>query len=149
MSKGNIERFDTHTGQIFAYLYDHFPVPVTLDVRKFVENATRWSEHLDMEVPTERADFFTATVRWLGDAGYIRSKKIIGGFLIEESVLTAKALEVLKATPDSLTGASIGEKMQEAASEGMLEALKGLANQALSRGVGMATTAAVSMAGSI
>ncbi|MNN93398.1 hypothetical protein D3C81_2118280 [compost metagenome] len=65
-----------------------------------------------------------------------------------QAVLTAKGLEVLKATPASLSSSSFGEQLQTAAKDGMLDTIKSLTNEALSRGVGLATSAAVAWANS-
>ena len=62
---------------------------------------------------------------------------------LTQSVLTAKGLEVLKATPSSLTSSSFGQQLQEATSAGMLDTIKGLTNEALSRGIGLASSAAI------
>ncbi|VVO45449.1 hypothetical protein [Pseudomonas fluorescens] len=37
MTTQNIKRFDEYTGQIFAYLYQSFPVPTEIIPREFVE----------------------------------------------------------------------------------------------------------------
>ena len=56
---------------------------------------------------------------------------------------------VLKATPASLSSSSsFGEQLQTAAKDGMLDTIKSLTNEALSRGVGLATSAAVAWANS-
>ncbi len=40
MTTQNIKRFDEYTGQIFAYLYQSFPVPTSIVPREFVEQET-------------------------------------------------------------------------------------------------------------
>lgn len=146
MAKSNIEQFDEYTGKIFAILFAKFPVPTFLKMSEVEPNGLEFSEHTQMLVLNADGRFFAATAEWLREAGYVRFSEISQDGYVQKAVLSAKALEVLKAIPNSLTSSSIGEQLQEAAKGGMLDALKGLTNEALSRGLAMATTAAVNYA---
>lgn len=96
--------------------------------------AKTWNETAQMEVPSDDAEFFIATCEWLIQAGYL-----IGDVRpythVHDVVLTAKGLEVLNAIPDSLkAGASIGERLADAAKEGGKETMRGLVTEALGLG---------------
>ncbi|HAU4905299.1 TPA: hypothetical protein F3P23_00730 [Aeromonas hydrophila] len=123
----NIERFDTIVVLALAELYSRFPVRQYLASSKFI--VTEEGEHIDGLSPDaegelfaedpylkdpyfKRRNFAFESLRWLVDAGYIHGTPAAYNG-IENAVLTAKGLEVLKATPDSLQG-SLGERLVEA-----------------------------------
>lgn len=123
----NIERFDTIVVLALAELYSRFPVRQYLASSKFI--VTEEGEHIDglsseaeghlfAEDPYlkdpyfKRRNFAFESLRWLVDAGYIHGTPAAYNG-INDAVLTAKGLEVLKATPDSLQG-SLGERLVEA-----------------------------------
>lgn len=134
MAVSNIEMFDDITGRIFAALYQSFPIPQYLMADAFVDVAMQFNEQLGMELPTPEAEFFIATAQWLIDAGYL-SGTAYPPMRIEDAVLTAKGLEVLKAVPDSVSSkASIGEQLANTAKEEGREAFRGLVGQALGIG---------------
>ena len=134
MAVSNIEMFDEITGKIFATLYQRFPMPVYLKTESFVDAAMQFSEKHGMDLPTPEAEFFIATAKWLIDAGYMTGKTY-PCLYVENAVLTAKGLEVLKAIPDSVSSkASIGEQLANTAKEEGREALRGLVGQALGIG---------------
>ncbi|GKR80739.1 hypothetical protein KAM481_42090 [Aeromonas caviae] len=85
----------------------------------------------------KRKQFAFECMHWLIEAGYLHGKAHAYEY-IENAVLTAKGLEVLKATPDSLQE-SLGERMQEAAKSGMGETARALIGQVVSLGVGLVT----------
>ncbi|QWZ78767.1 hypothetical protein [Aeromonas sp. FDAARGOS 1419] len=123
----NIERFDIIVVLALADLYSRFPVRQYLASSKFI--VTEDGEHIDGLSPEEewlmrdkntrlddpyfkRKKFASESLKWLVDAGYIHGTSLeYEG--INDAVLTAKGLEVLKATPDSLQG-SLGERLVEA-----------------------------------
>lgn len=134
MTTSNIDQFDLITGKVLGTLYGEFPVPVTLNAEQFVEPATRYCEHVDADVPSKEAEFFTACVLWLAEAGYLRVREQRHGW-VRDTVLTAKGLEVLKATPASLqTGPSLGEQLAQASKAGTAEVMRGVVGEALSMG---------------
>jgi len=146
----NIERFDQLTGRIFAELYEAFPMTVDLIDEAFTDaivvDPIESEEGIDQFMV--RGEFFSATVLWLIKSGYIslyeEASKANNMFL--GCTLTAKALEALKATPSTLSGESIGSSLQAAAKSGMVDAIKSLANDALSKGLTLATRAAIDLA---
>lgn len=134
MAVSNIEKFDDITGKIFAALYQSFPIPQYLMAEDFVDEAMRFSEQHGMEVSTPEAEFFIATAVWLIEAGYLKGTPY-PYLRIEDAVLTAKGLEVLKAVPDSVSSkTSIGEQLANTAKEEGREAFRGLVGQALGIG---------------
>ncbi|WP_339548588.1 hypothetical protein [Pseudomonas kermanshahensis] len=143
----NMERFDQLTGAIFARLYETFPEPVKLDDRPFLDLIA--PDGQDLEVQSSQAfyapEFFVHTVRWLAQTGYLTyTANQRDEYLIQDCVLTAKGLEVLKATPDSLGGKTLGSQLQDAAEAGLIDTVKSLAGKALGVGASMTYTAASS-----
>lgn len=134
MAVSNIEKFDDYAGRIFAELYKRFPMPYTLNPHDFVEITEIWDERLEMTFASEDAKFFVATGNWLIDAGYVyAAKKNTSG--IKDAVLTSKGLEILKATPDSVSEKnSLGEALISSVAEGGKEVTKGLVAQAFGLG---------------
>lgn len=144
----NIERFDQLTGKLFAVLFESFPMTIDLTGGAFndtiltaPDDSEEWKDQL-----FARDEFFISTVAWLINAGYI-SHDIQGSRqhnIFRGCTLTAKALEVLKAVPDTLTGKSIGASLQAAASAGLMDTVKSLTGKALGIGASMGYSAASS-----
>ncbi|OLS63742.1 hypothetical protein [Pseudomonas putida] len=135
MTASNIQQFDEITGQVLGLLYEKFPVPHSLMIREIAPNGLAMDDFLCAEVPNEVGKFFLASVEWLAGAGYLNVGDVAynAGFL--DVVLTAKGLEVLKATPASLqTGPSFGEKLADASKGGAKEILRGVVSEVLSLG---------------
>jgi hypothetical protein len=140
MAASNIEQFDEITGQVLGALYETFPVPRRLFITDFVLDGFSMSEQLGMPVPNAAGSFFLASVDWLAGAGYLTHRGHAQGTGFLDSVLTAKGLEVLKATPASLqTGPSLGEKLVDASKGGAKEVLRGVVGEVLSLGSRLAT----------
>ena len=134
MSGSNIDKFNELTGKVLGELYLNFPVPFNLTAEHFVEPAMEWSEERQMDLPSKEAEFFIATTGWLINAGYI-SGGLFSNTLVSDAVLTVKGLEVLNATPRSLTHAhSLREQLAEIAREGSKESVKGLLAEELITG---------------
>lgn len=134
MAVSNIDQFNEITGLVLAELYAKFPVPKSLVPEKFVEPATRWCDFMCADVPNENAEFFIATVLWLESAGYLKFKDSTP-YYIQDAVLTASGLEILKAIPASLEGgASFGESIAAAAKEGGKETLRASVSELLGIG---------------
>ncbi|WP_415760312.1 hypothetical protein [Pseudomonas sp. LT1P18] len=146
----NIERFDQLTGRIFAELYEAFPMTVDLIDEAFTDaivvDPIESEEGLDQFMA--QGEFFSATVLWLIKSGYVSfyEEASNANNMFLGCTLTAKALEALKATPSTLSGESIGSSLQTAAKSGMVDAIKSLANDALSKGLALATRTAIDLA---
>lgn len=142
-ASNNIERFDELTGRIFAVLYQSFPVPQDFI---FPEYLSDLYPDFDPESDSfdEMLEFFSATINWLSEAGYVSFQSMTMDGSVFRAGLTAKGLEVLKATPANLQGKkSIGEGLTEAVKGGFLEQVRSLTAQGLGYGVALVTTATV------
>ncbi|NBB11808.1 hypothetical protein [Pseudomonas sp. SLFW] len=151
MATSNVDRFDRLTGEIFAKLFQSFPMPIDLDYYDYTEIIAPDPIHTpEGEVQVvEGQEFFQASVKWLVDSGYLSlGRQVLSSTKIQQCVLTAQALAALKAVPDSLTGKSIGSQLQEAARGGMIDSVKSLTGKALGIGVGMGYTAFTNWASS-
>lgn len=148
----NIERFDTIVVLALAELYSRFPVHQYLASSKFI--VTEEGEHIDGLSPDAEGELFAEdpylkdpyfkrrnfafdSLRWLVDAGYIHGTPAAYNG-IENAVLTAKGLEVLKATPDSLQG-SLGERLVEAVKADSRDVGRAVLGQIIGLGVGLLT----------
>jgi hypothetical protein len=146
----NIERFDTIVVLALAELYSRFPVPQLLASSNFI--VTEDGEHIDCLSPEEeellfaeglhrnypyfkRKEFAFESLRWLVDAGYLHGTPAAYDGILN-AVLTAKGLEVLKATPDSLQG-SLGERLVEAVKADSREVGRSVLGQIIGLGVGL------------
>jgi hypothetical protein len=74
-------------------------------------------------------------LRWLVDVGYLHGTPAAYDG-INNAVLTAKELEVLKATPDSLQG-SLGERLVEVVKADSREVGRSVLGQILGLGAGL------------
>jgi hypothetical protein len=134
MSVSNIDKFNELTGKVLGELYLNFPVPLNLTAERFVDSAVEWSEERQMDIPSKDAQFFIATTGWLINAGYINGG-VSSYTHVSDAVLTAKGLDILNATPRSLTHAhSLREQLAEIAREGSKESFKGLLAEELITG---------------
>ena len=134
MSASNIDKFNDLTGRVLGELYLNFPVPSNLAAEQFVESAVEWNDKRQMSLPSKDAEFFIATTGWLVNAGYINGT-VAAYTHLTDAVLTAKGLEVLNATPKSLTHPhSLREQLAEVAKEGSKESFKGILAEELVAG---------------
>ena len=141
MTASNIKQFDELTGQVLSVLYESFPVPRALLLKDLIPDGISFDEHIGFDVPNEKGDFMFACIDWLAESGYLRFKNKIQATGYSECVLTAKGLEVLKATPDSLsTESSLGEQLVDASKTGAKSLIGDLAGQALSMGLKFTTS---------
>lgn len=147
MADTNIDRFDRLTGAVFARLYESFPVGVDLDVMEFSKVISPGEEYEEvLGQALNQGEFFNSAVVWLQDAGFITfSIASLDNSMAYQCRLTAKALQVLKSTPESIGGETLGGRLGDAVKQGTMGALKTVANEALNRGVGFAFTAAASV----
>lgn len=157
MSDSNIERFDEITGKIFAHLYQSFPVPTRLGTQlvgvsvssmvTIPHSGPAYGGIHDLdEAERKTVDFFVHSAKWLAKAGYI-DILLIGQTEFLDVTLTAKGLEVLKATPKSLENSeSLGQQLVTAAKGGFADQLRDLTSSVLKRGVALAVTTASELA---
>ncbi|PTT02208.1 hypothetical protein [Pseudomonas sp. HMWF006] len=140
MTASNIKKFDELTGQILGVLYEGFPVPRPLLLGDLMPGGISFDERIGFDVPNKHGEFLFASIEWLAESGYLRYKQKIHATGYTDCVLTAKGLEVLKATPDSLsTESSLGEQLVDASKIGAKSLVGDLAGQVLSIGVKFAT----------
>lgn len=118
MASPNIEKFDALVVRVLGDLYEQFPVPTKIHANAYMDNVSTDGAALGSEVLSEGGRFLNHTLNWLQDSGYVRFKELNhappGG--ANQVVLTAKALEALRAMPSSLEGqTTLGERMKEQA----------------------------------
>ncbi|PNG32209.1 hypothetical protein A1395_22135 [Pseudomonas protegens] len=146
MADSNIERFDELTGLVFSKLYQSFPIAIDLHVMQFAD-ALVYDKPLnedELSQGGEPLEFFDNTIQWLIESGYVVSRHISSyRYTFETCTLTAKALEVLKAVPQSVGGETLGGRLAAAAADGATGKLKELAGEVLSKGYGLAVNAAM------
>jgi len=148
MAAGNIERFNMLVGAIFAKLYESFPIPTDLTVMDFVEQMTP-SLASDNDDPYHDVRFFSSTIIWLANHGYIDSGSAMSNGTVTRCTLTARALELLKKMPSNLEDKdpSLGDQLVSATKEGMSGKVKELASDLLSKAVVFGTKAATDWVG--
>ncbi len=134
MSASNIDKFNDLTGRVLSGLYLTFPMPSNLATAQFVESPVEWNEERKMDLPSKDAEFFIATAGWLIGVGYINGS-VSPYTHVSDVVLTAKGLDILNATPRSLTHAhSLREQLAEIARDSSKESFKGLLAEELITG---------------
>lgn len=105
--------------------YASFPVP-TKAVRA---DDFRTSDASD---PDADSGLIWATLEWLEETGYIRSKSKAMGRQMHSVTLRPKALEALRAVPNSIDPEqTIGEGLVEASRSGTRDAVRRLASESL------------------
>lgn len=146
MQDSNIDRFDQLTGLVFSKLYQSFPIAIDLNVMQFAEALiyeAPISEH-EQRSGGEPYEFFDNTIQWLIESGYVVSRYSSSyPCTFASCTLTAKALEVLKAIPQSVGGETLGGRLTAAAKDGATSKLKELAGEVLSKGYGLAVNTAM------
>ncbi|NQD55822.1 hypothetical protein HP546_10730 [Pseudomonas sp. CM25] len=104
----NIEKFDEIASKLLSYLGATFPIPSDVGVgslrlkesaRGTYDPVTEKTE--GGEPQTEDEKYFTPTVAWLEQAGYITADKKMGSYY--RIVLTEKGLGLLGISPAALT----------------------------------------------
>ncbi|WP_175739630.1 hypothetical protein [Burkholderia ambifaria] len=142
----NIEKFDLLVAKLLAHLYERFPVATGVAASDYGVNTDdyfRFDNSVDLDIAGE-LDFFSDTLRWLQRADYIHYVGETDGGTFSGVVLTAKALEILKATPQSLRQSKpLGDYLVDSARSGATDALKQGVAAALSAGAVMAWHALV------
>ncbi|AMV48169.1 hypothetical protein [Paraburkholderia caribensis] len=146
----NIEKFDELAANVFAKLYENFPVRVSLFENTF-EYDLSYQRSADggaiFNAPTDYA-FFTDTLKWLRMAGYIDFSSSASGPW-GGAVLTAKGLEVLKATPTSISPSQpMGDYLAQGIRSGAKVAVSKGITYVLSQGASLAWHAITTGTGS-
>ncbi|MFK3711823.1 hypothetical protein [Leclercia adecarboxylata] len=137
MAQSNIDMFDEITGRVFADLYNNFPCFYFLRPEDYTAPIEKSDDFMQDIIEGEaRLSFVADSFYWLVESGFISGKKMADGS-IKGAVLTAKGLECLKKTPDSLRPSN-GTQLTEAVKSGSAAAVKNIANQVLSAGVTIA-----------
>lgn len=154
----NIDAFNRYTAQILSLLYQHFPIPLSLNHESLADatlgSNKAWEPDTTAIVVTQNPDakqrtkdfeqqalIAWHTIRWLHDCDYIRTNdqvdhKMRGACAY---VLSPKGLEVLSIVPESLESKkSYGEKLAEAASETTGEAGRAAISEIVGSVVGAA-----------
>ncbi|NAW99991.1 MULTISPECIES: hypothetical protein [unclassified Vibrio] len=138
--KNNIEMFDEYAAKIFDQLYRSFPVPIVLKCTE-VCGDTELDEFgrvlgIDGE-PSKPFEICFGTVQWLQESGYLRTERS-DNYCFYRCVLSAKSLEVLKSTPESIkVKTSLGESLAGAMRKGSMDVAIQLSNEAIKIGAGM------------
>lgn len=141
MTPPNIDKFNAYAAKVLAALYESFPVPRHLWPGAFIEGGDEAvydpAGHTGTELMPD-AKFFRSTVQWLLDAGYIQCGQIYETDHAD-CVLTAKGLEVLSSTPDSLKNApSLGDSLVSAVKQSAKDGLQVAIREVISMGVKIA-----------
>jgi hypothetical protein len=130
----NIGRFNLVAGIIFARLYKMFPLRGVM----LAEYLQQDCERLNLEcgfAKRELVRLFSDTMLWLRDNGYISFSdppKINERGIFSNVVLTAKGLEALKKSPESIdTGETIGEAISKAIKDNVADRIAKLVTFAL------------------
>ena len=119
----NIDKFDIYSGKILALLLENFPIATEIEIMRDVIK--------DENAPQKEQEFVYHTLKALQEYGFISYQDYtIGGELFTGVRLTLKALEVLKATPKSLGGKTIGDKI--------IDSVKLAKDESIKSGVGLA-----------
>lgn len=131
----NVDLFNLFSAQIFALLYEQFPLPKQLSPENLAEEANY------SEISNEHARQVAGhTLNWLSKTGYIEK---IGEITPFRYILSPKGFEILNASPFSgreSKAATLGEQLvtstKEAVSSAGKEELKSLVKSVIGWGVG-------------
>lgn len=134
----NIELFDEYTAKIFAQSYQKFPMPHDVSIVDFIKQGKINDFGMivnDKDKPSAHAQVAWHTFIWLKETGFIKIESEHPYLSLTGIVLTAKGLEVLKATPSSIQQNShIGNELIGLLKTGSIEAAKQLVGQAIKLG---------------
>jgi len=134
MAMNNIALFDLYVGKILAKLYNTFPLKVEIDVCEMTGLSI---DEESMNIPKE-CQIFNDTMEWLHESGYLYYQQSYP-YAFSRVVLSAKGLEVLKSTPQSLQQKDgIGETLRDAVAHGKNELIRLSVNTILSHGTTLA-----------
>ena len=136
----NIELFDEYAARILSRLYERFPVKCPLDARE-ITGHTDTDEYGAIVAPDGRvskeAGVAYATIEWLAETGYLRADDAHPPYGYGSCVLSARGLELLKATPQSVrVTETLGDKLVRLVAEGSMELAKDAVRAAIAIAVG-------------
>ncbi|EAA0921688.1 hypothetical protein DJ628_10885 [Salmonella enterica] len=144
MSK-NLELFNQQTAEIFAVLWDNFPVPQVITYEKF--NAALPDDYFDqlnspeMKALNQLRSVVEGTFTFLSENGYIQYETDHEAYFYGVR-LTEKALTVLNQKPEALGGnETMGDKIISAVKDGAPGVIAGAVTNLLTLGVNMVTSA--------
>lgn len=142
MSK-KLDLFNQQTAEIFAVLWDNFPVQQIIKYDKF--DANHPADYFDqlnspaMKELNKLRSVVDGTFSFLSENGYIkyRTDHQIGFFDVR---LTEKALVALRKKPELLGGGeSMGDKIVDAVKDGTPGVIAGMVTNVLTLGVNLLT----------
>ncbi|HEX4500251.1 MAG TPA: hypothetical protein VH187_03640 [Scandinavium sp.] len=143
MSK-NLDLFNQQAAEIFAVLWETFPVPQTIRYKKF--NAEHPEEYFynpnapEMKAIDDLRSVVSGTFIFLGENGYIQySTDHQAGFY--DVRLTEKGLAVLNKKPEVLgSNETMGDKIISAVKDGTPGVIAGAVTNLLTLGVNLVTS---------
>lgn len=143
MSK-NLDLFNQQTAEIFAVLWENFPVPQIINYQKF--NAALPDDYFDqlnspeMKTLNQLRSVVEGTFTFLGDSGYIQYKTDHQTYF-HDVRLTEKALAVLNKKPEVLAGnETMGDKIISAVKDGTPGVIAGAVTNLLTLGINLVTS---------
>ncbi len=135
----HIESFNRCAALIFDELYRSFPIRKQISSNSLPEGIFSDLSDEDYVEAVKRKIIFERTGKWLVEADYIWAERVTESTIFG-AVLSPKGLEVLKASPDSIsTEHSLGERMGELVQQGSYSLLSKVVDKVLSIGVAIAT----------
>lgn len=142
MSK-NLELFNQQTAEIFAVLWDNFPVQQVITYEKF--NAALPDDYFDqlnspeMKALNQLRSVVEGTFTFLKENGYIQYETDHQTYF-RDVRLTEKALAVLNKKPEALGGTeTMGDKIISAVKDGTPGVIAGAVTNLLTLGVNLVT----------
>jgi hypothetical protein len=140
----NLELFNQQTAEIFAMLWDNFPVPQVITYEKF--NAALpddWFDQLnspESRVLNHLRSVVEGTFTFLSENGYIQYETDHQTYF-RDVRLTEKALAVLNKKPEALGGnEKMGDKIISAVKDGTPGVIAGAVTNLLTLGVNLVTS---------
>ena len=131
----NIESFNRCTALIFSDLYRAFPFRKEISLDSLPEGIFSDISEDEYDGTFDRLIILGKTGKWLYEAGYIWAEEVTETTIVG-AILSPKGLEVLKATPESIsTKETLGERMGTLVKEGSFKLLSKTVDIALSTGV--------------
>ena len=135
----NIDIFNKYTGEILKLLYENFPVCYDLNISDIINNTSIKTTYAQDKIEL----ICSETVYWLRDSGFITfaqpQEKLHSIMRYEATpqfmcvILTAKGLEILKQTPDSIKPKeTLGDKLVEAVSKNASTVVSDIVSTAIS-----------------
>ncbi|HGY0135686.1 TPA: hypothetical protein ACNTZA_003504 [Klebsiella pneumoniae] len=143
MSK-NLDLFNQQTAEIFAALWENFPVPQVITYEKF--NAALPDDYFnqlnspEMKALNQLRSVVEGTFTFLGENGYIQYETDHQTYFMDVR-LTEKALAVLNKKPATLGGnETMGDKIVSAVRDGTPGVIAGAVTNLLTIGVNLVTS---------